>query len=201
MFKRLSLLLLCLAATAVRACRGRRLSEPRHQDGGAVRARRRHRRARPHHRPASVREMGPAGGGGKPARRLRRHRHQGLRQGGAGRLHAADGLDRRADGGLRGAGAGRPFRRREILRADHRGGGAALSAGGQSERAGQFGRRIDQRSRARSRRRCHSARRASAPPRICRARCSRRTRMSNCCTCPTRAPARRSPISWAGAST
>src|SRR5450756_1176605 len=49
-------------------------------------------------------------------------------------LHAADGLDRRADGGLRRAGAGRAFRRQQIFRTDHRDGGAGLSAGGQSER-------------------------------------------------------------------
>ena len=60
------------------------------------------------------------------------------RQGRAGRLHPADGLDRRADGGLRGAGAKRQFRRGEILRPDHRRGSAALSVGDQSERESRF---------------------------------------------------------------
>src|ERR1035437_5171943 len=72
--------------------------------------------------------MGPGGGGRKSARRLRRHRHQSRRQGGAGRLHAADGLDRRADGGFRRGGAGRAFRRQQIFRADHRGGGIGAAS-------------------------------------------------------------------------
>ena len=42
-----------------------------------------------------------------------------------------------------------------------------------------------------NRKRCRSDRRASAPPRISPARCSRRTPRSSCCTCPTRAPGRR----------
>src|ERR1019366_6058915 len=45
--------------------------------------------------------------------------------------------------GFRRAGAERAFRRQQIFRADHRGGGAALSAGGQSGRAGQHYRRVD----------------------------------------------------------
>src|SRR5437868_12892644 len=46
----------------------------------------------------SQQQMGPAGGGGEPAWRLRGDRHLRGDEGGARRLHLADGVDRRADG-------------------------------------------------------------------------------------------------------
>ena len=88
-------------------------------------------------------QMGPAGRGGKPAGRLGRDRHPGGDEGGARRLHllmASTGALMAVSAGADGDG---PFDVNKYLTpiVDRR--GAALSAGGQPDPAGQLDRRSD----------------------------------------------------------
>ena len=120
---------------------GCRLPRSRHKNDRAVRGRRRHRRAGAHHRAKSQQQMGPAGGGGKPAGRVRRDRHPRRDESAARWLYLADGVDRRADGGV--VRRRRPVRRQQGARADRDRRSAAVSARGQPKAAGQLDRRSD----------------------------------------------------------
>ena len=98
---------------------GAGLPQPSGQDRDRLLAVRRDRRARPVHRPASQRNVGPAGRGGEPPRRQRQHRRGGGVHGAARRLHAAF---RRADARRqRDAVADHGVRSGDELRADHAG--------------------------------------------------------------------------------
>ena len=170
---------------------GRRIPRSCDQDDRAVCRRRRHRRAGAHRRAKPQQQMGPAGRGGKPAGRIRRDRHPGGDEGAARRLHAADGVDRRADGGFRRRRWRRPVRRQQGALADRDRGGAALSAGGAADPAGHLDRRPDpagEREAGGADLRLVGRRRGLASV---RAAVCQRNRNQRCCTFPTRAPVRR----------
>ena len=146
-------------------------------------------------------EMGPAGGGGKPAGRVRRDRHPRCDEGGARWLYAADGVDRRADGGVCRRRQRRSVRRQQISQPDRDRRRTALSAGRQPETAGEDDGGPDPLCQGKAGWADLRLFRASARRRICPACCSRARPASSCCTCPTRAPSLRSPICSAGGST
>ena len=177
-----------------------RLPKPRDKNNRAVCGRWRHRRAGARHCAKSQQQMGSARRGGKSAGRLGRDRHPRRDEGAARRLYLADGLDRRADGGVRRALTARSTLTRCL---------APIAIGAAPPYLLVVNPKLPVSSTADLIRLAKErpegidvpALPASAPRRICLPCCSAATPVSNCCTFPTRALVRRSPICLARAST
>ena len=130
----------CARRAVCRARPGAELPDQADPYPGALCAGRDRRHRLPHRRRQADRGLGPAGGGGEPARRQRLHRDDGGGEGRARRIYAGDG-DRRRLRDHAVAVQGRPLQHAARFRADRDGERRAAGARGACGRTLQDGRR------------------------------------------------------------
>ena len=192
------IVLLGAALLAAIAAQAQPYPEPADQDRRSVCRRRRGRHRREDHRTAAFGSAEATGDRRQPSGCQREHRHGAGRQGGAGRLHVADGLERHRD--QHGAVPAARVRRSARFRARRE--DRLRAAGDRRARlvAGEIAEGPDRDGESRARASSPTPRRATAARDTSQASCSNRRRRSTSCTFPTRAARRRSPTCWASAS-